>query len=78
MKQSLFIFLMTAFPLIQLHAQEEHRYFPTGMKWKEVIAEPYYLPLDTVFSFIYEIGEDTLVNDRLCKTILMDGKPLER
>ena len=78
MKQSLFIFLMTAFPLIQLHAQEEHRYFPTGMKWKEVIAEPYYLPLDTVFSFIYEIGEDTLVDGKSCKSVIMNDKPLEQ
>ena len=78
MKQTLFILLMGC-SLIQLHAQEEYRYFPTGMKWKEVIADPFSsLPLDTVYSVQYEIGEDTLVNDRLCKTILMDGKPLER
>ena len=76
MKQTLFIFLMTAFQLLPLHAQEAHRYFPTGMKWKEVVAEPYYLPLDTVFSSIYEIGEDTLVDGRSCKSVIMDGKSL--
>ena len=50
MKQTLFILLMGC-SLIQLHAQEEYRYFPTGMKWKEVLAEPFSsLPLDTVNS----------------------------
>lgn len=48
------------------------------MKWKEVLAEPYSLPLDTVTSVVYEIGEDTLVDNRLCKTIMMNGERLER
>ena len=40
MAQSMFIFLLMVFPLIQLHAQEENRYFPTGMKWKEIKVAP--------------------------------------
>ena len=79
MKRTLFILLLMGYSLIQVHAQEKYRYFPTGMKWKEVMADPYSsLPLDTVYSVLYEIGEDTLVNDRLCKTIFMNSKPLER
>ena len=77
MKQSLFIFLAMTFSLIQLQAQEEHHYFPTGMKWKEVRVDPFSsLPMDTISSFIYEIGEDTLVNGKPCKTIIMNGLPL--
>lgn len=77
MAQSMFIFLLMVFPLIQLHAQEKNRYFPTGMKWKEIKVVPFSSsPLDTTYSVHYEIGEDTLVGNRPCKTILKDGKPL--
>ena len=37
MKKSLFIFIAMTFSFIQFQAQEEHHYFPTGMKWKEVM-----------------------------------------
>ena len=54
MKQTLFILLMGC-SLIQLHAQEEYRYFPTGMKWKEVLAEPFSsLPVNGI-DRIYQI-----------------------
>lgn len=77
MKKSLFIFIAMTFSFIQFQAQEEHHYFPTGMKWKEVIVDPFSsLPMDTVFSYIHEIGEDTLVNGKLCKTIISNGLPL--
>lgn len=79
MKRTLFFLFVMGFSLLQVHAQGEYRYFPTGMRWKEVRADPFSsLPLDTISSVLYEIGEDTLVNDKICKTIFKDGKPLEQ
>ncbi len=78
MKRTLQIFLSLAFSLIQLHAQEQNKYFPTGMKWKEVIAEPDYLPLDTTHSFIYEIGEDTIVRGFTCKKVFINKTPVKQ
>ena len=66
------------FSLIQLHSQEQFRYFPTGMKWEEVTAEPYSSSLDSHSSVLYEIGKDTIVNDRSCKIVIMNGNPLEQ
>ena len=62
--------------MIDLHAQESSRYFPTGMKWKEVKAEPHYITLDTLYSFVYEIGKDTLVNDIVCKEVFRNGEQM--
>ena len=48
------------------------------MKWKEVIAEPDYLPLDTTYSFIYEIGEDIVVRGVTCKKFFINKTPIKR
>ena len=58
----------------RLFAQNDSVYFPTGMQWKELIAEPEYLPLDTINSTIYEIGIDTIINGHTFKHILRNGK----
>ncbi len=78
MERTLQIFLSVAFSLIQLHAQEDNIFYPTGMKWKEVIAEPNNLPLDTTYSSIYEIGEDTIVRGFTCKKIFINNTPIKR
>ena len=49
------------------------KYFPTGMKWKEVPAEPDY-PLDTLYAVTWEIGPDTIINNLNYKQIIRDGK----
>lgn len=78
MKRTLLFIFVVIFSHYHLFAQVDYKYFPTGMKWKEVLAEPNYLPLDTLRSFLYEIGGDTLVNDKLCKTIIMNGQPMRQ
>jgi len=57
-----------------LSAQDADMYFPTGMKWKEVVAEPRCYPLDTIYSCIYEIGTDTVVNQYTYKRVFRNGK----
>ena len=52
-------------------------YFPTGMTWKEVLAEPGYAQLDTTYSFLYEIGGDTIVNGVTCKEVLLNNIPIQ-
>ena len=59
-----------------LSAQDCALYFPTGMKWKEVIAEPYYLPLDTTRAATWEIGPDTTVNNLSYKQVVREGKTI--
>lgn len=54
--------------------QSTDYYFPTGMTWKEVAAEPNYLPLDTIRSTVYEIGTDTIINERVYKQVYREGK----
>ena len=78
MKRTLLTLLVMLFSLIQLSAQEHNGFFPTGMRWKEVIANPYSSSIDTISAVLYEIGEDTLVNDKLCKTIYRNGNLLGR
>ncbi len=78
MKRTLLTLLVMLFSLIQLSAQEHNGFFPTGMRWKEVIANPYSSSMDTISAVLYEIGEDTLVNDKLCKTIYRNGNLLGR
>ena len=58
----------------RLFAQNDSVYFPTGMRCKEVIAEPEYLPLDTINSTIYEIGIDTIINGHTFKHIIRKRK----
>ena len=53
-------------------------YFPTGMTWKEVLCEPDYAPLDTANSFLYEVGEDTIVRGITCKKVLLNKTPLNQ
>lgn len=53
------ISLLTAFAV---EGEKSIDYFPTGMKWKEVLATPG-IPLDTVTATLYEIGGDTLHRD---------------
>ena len=53
-------------------------FFPAGMIWKEVHCEPDYAPLDTTYSFLYEIGEDTIVRSITCKRVLLNKTPLNR
>ena len=69
-----FIIIMSGFAT--LSAQDSAIYFPTGMKWKEVIAEPHYLPLDTTRAATWEIGPDTTVNDLKYKQVVRDGKTI--
>ena len=78
MKRTLLFIFVAILTQIHLFAQEDYKYFPTGMKWKEVLAEPNYLPLDTLWSYLYEIGGDTLVNDKLCKTIIKNGQAMQQ
>ena len=51
----------------------EGSYFPTGMRWKEVLSEEGH-PLDTMQSHVYEIGNDTLLNGIIYKKVWMDGE----
>ena len=60
--------------IVSLTAQNADIYFPTGMKWKEVVAEPRYLPLDTTYSRIYEVGPDTVVNKHTYKRVFRNGE----
>ena len=69
-----FIIIMSGFTT--LSAQDSAIYFPTGMKWKEVIAEPHYLPLDTTRAATWEIGPDTTVNNLKYKQVVRDGKTI--
>jgi len=78
MKRIILIYLSVVLALTQLHAQEIKKYFPTGMKWKEVMAEPDYLPLDTTYSSFYEIGEDTVVRGVSCKKVFINKTPIKR
>ena len=51
----------------------EGSYFPTGMRWKEVLSEEGQ-PLDTMQSHVYEMGNDTLLNGIIYKKVWMDGE----
>ena len=71
-----FIFLLGFFHTIS--AQNGDSFFPTGMIWKEVTAEPEDLPLDTtICPTIYEIGPDTIINERLYKQVCKDGEMIK-
>ena len=50
----------------------EGSYFPTGMRWKEVLSEEGH-PLDTMQSHVYEMGNDTLLNGIIYKKVWMDS-----
>ena len=54
---------------------DANTYFPTGMKWKEVPAEPDY-PLDTLYAVTWEIGPDTIINNLNYKQIIREGKTI--
>ena len=54
---------------------KEANYFPTGMTWKEVLAEPNYLPLDTTRAWVYEIGTDTMIDQKSYKKVYVNGQP---
>ena len=52
-------------------------YFPTGMRWKEVLAEPHYLPLDTMdAAIVYEIGPYVFRNEKWYKSVLKNEEPM--
>lgn len=65
------VILLVQFSLQMVSALEEDKYevyFPTGMRWKEVLATPG-VPLDTVAANIYEIGGDTLIGAKTYKEV---------
>ena len=49
------------------------KYFPTGMKWKEVLATPG-MPLDTTKANLFEIGGDTLIGKVNYKKVFRNNK----
>ena len=55
-----------------LSGQTSRVYFPEGMSWKEVGAEPG-SPLDTTQCRFYEIGADTLIGGVTYGRVLVDG-----
>lgn len=64
------ISLLTAFAV---EGEKSIDYFPTGMKWKEVLATPG-IPLDTVTATLYEIGGDTLIGTMKYKSVFRNNK----
>jgi len=70
---SLFTILFLMAFIVNINAQKDCKYFPTGMQWKEYVAEPSY-PMDTLQGVrLYEIGGDTLINDQLYRKVRMNG-----
>ncbi|MBR6263440.1 MAG: hypothetical protein IKR05_09505 [Prevotella sp.] len=74
-------FLLICFVPTEVFAQNDNispqKYFPEGMSWKEVLAEPYDepgMPMDTTFAVIYEIGTDTIVNNVKYNKVLKNGE----
>jgi hypothetical protein len=57
------------------YSQEDSKYFPTGMMWKEVLAEPNY-EMDTTFNHVYEIGKDIMLNEKTYKKVILDGEEI--
>lgn len=49
------------------------KYFPTGMKWKEVLATPV-IPLDTTQTDLFEIGGDTLIGMVNYKKVFLNNE----
>lgn len=72
-KETLFIVLWILLTPANIYSQEKGLYFPTGMKWKEVVADPNY-EMDTTFNHVYEIGEDVILNEKTYKRIILDGE----
>ena len=76
MKKILTMMLLVLVCSIIVQAQDadyQPLYFPTGTVWEEVIIDPY--PLDTIHSNLYEIGGDTIINEKNYKCVLLDGQP---
>lgn len=66
------IFTIT-YSVIAVYSQSPCQFFPTGMKWQEVLIEPdTYTYEETRRN--YEIGNDVYLNGKMYKEVKVDGK----